>query len=173
MSIQEILEKAVSKNVSDIFIIAGSPISFKVNGSVEPMDENVVHPDIARLIINEIYELNKNRTMEHLDEIGDDDFSFSISGLGRFRASVYYQRGSLSAVLRFVKPNLPNPEELSIPNTVIQFSKLLKGLVLVTGSAGCGKSTTLACIIDEINKTRQSHIVTIEDPIEYLHRHKK
>lgn len=173
MLIQEILQKAVEKNVSDIFIIAGSPISFKINGSVTQMDTNVIRPDEARAIIDEIYSLNKNRSFDRVNEMGDDDFSFSISGLGRFRASVYFQRGSLSAVLRFVKPDLPNPEELSIPSTVIQFSKLLKGLVLVTGSAGCGKSTTLACIIDEINKTRKAHIVTIEDPIEYLHRHKQ
>ncbi|MEG0076663.1 type IV pilus twitching motility protein PilT [Anaerorhabdus sp.] len=173
MTIHEILQLAIEKNVSDIFIIAGSPISFKINGNVTQMDKTMIHPDVAREIINEIYTLNKNRSLDRVNEMGDDDFSFSISGLGRFRASVYYQRGSLSAVLRVVKPDLPNPVELSIPNTVTQFSKLLKGLVLVTGSAGCGKSTTLACIIDEINKTRNAHIVTIEDPIEYLHKHKQ
>lgn len=171
MMIQDILKEAVDRDASDIFVISGSPISFKVNGHIEQKDDKIIYPDEAYSIISEIYELNKSRNIEKLAGLGDDDFSFSISGLGRFRASIYYQRGTLSAVLRFVKPMLPDPKELSIPDAVIDFSKLLKGLVLVTGSAGSGKSTTLACIINEINKSRNAHIVTIEDPIEYLHRH--
>ena len=106
-------------------------------------------------------------------DTGDDDFSFSIVGMGRFRCNAYKQRGSLAAVLRVVAFELPDYRNLGIPQTVIDLSRRKKGLVLITGSAGSGKSTTLSCIINEINLTRNSHIITIEDPIEYLHKHRK
>ena len=109
--------------------------------------------------------------METLLATGDDDFSFSVAGLGRFRCNAYKQRGSLSAVLRVVAFGLPDYRQLGIPETVIGLSEKRKGLVLITGSAGSGKSTTMACIVDRINQTRTGHIITIEDPIEYLHPH--
>lgn len=173
MTILEILTKAVELESSDIFLITGSPVTFKCNGSLDKLDESPLLPHDTETLVNEIYELKKGKTKEQLEKNGDDDFSFSISGLGRFRVNIYYQRGSLSAVLRVVKPELPDYKELMLPEAVINLSKQLKGLVLVTGSAGNGKSTTLACIIDRINTSRKSHIITIEDPIEFLHRHKK
>ena len=110
--------------------------------------------------------------MDGLEKAGDDDFSFAISELGRFRCNAYKQRGSYAAVLRIVRFELPNYRELDIPAPVIGLSSFSKGLVLVTGPTGSGKSTTLACIIDEINQTQKKHIITIEDPIEFMHKHK-
>ncbi|MEG2429954.1 MAG: ATPase, T2SS/T4P/T4SS family, partial [Oscillospiraceae bacterium] len=108
-----------------------------------------------------------------LESLGDDDFSFSISGLGRFRCNAYKQRGSLACVIRIVAIDLPDFQMLNIPQTVMELSTQKKGLVLITGPAGSGKSTTLSVIIDRINSTTNSHIITIEDPIEYIHSHKK
>ena len=103
----------------------------------------------------------------------DDDFSFAIPGVSRFRASVFRQRGSLAGIIRVVRFELPDAGQLHLPDSIIGVSRLTKGMVLVTGPAGSGKSTTLACIIDEINSTRNAHVITLEDPIEYLHRHKQ
>ena len=110
--------------------------------------------------------------MALLSKCGDDDFSFALAGVARFRINAYTQRGSLSAVIRVINFNIPKPEDLLIPERIMEFSEYKKGLVLVTGPAGSGKSTTLACMIDHINTTRQSHIITLEDPLEYLHQHK-
>ncbi len=109
----------------------------------------------------------------HSVEAGDDDFSFAMPGFGRFRASVLHQRGTLAAVLRVIRFGLPDPRKLEIPDPVLATARLLKGLVLVTGAAGNGKSTTLACLIDAINHSREGHIITMEDPIEFIHSHDK
>lgn len=130
-------------------------------------------PEDTKKLIEDIYSIAEERKIETLETAGDDDFSFSISNLGRFRISTYRQRGSLAAVIRLIAFQLPNPEELSIPSQIMQLAEYRKGLVLVTGSAGSGKSTTLACLIDQINSTREEHIITLEDPLEFLHRHKK
>jgi twitching motility protein PilT len=111
--------------------------------------------------------------MERLLADGDDDFSFSVPGVGRFRANTFRQRGSLAAVVRVVMFDLPDPSSLDIPEVVMQLGDFTKGLVLITGPAGSGKSTTLACLVDKINATRADHIITMEDPIEYIHRHKR
>ena len=124
-------------------------------------------------MITEIYGLAKNRGMDKVQSHGDDDFSFAIPGVSRFRASVFRQRGSLAGIIRVVRFELPDAGQLHLPDSIIGVSRLTKGMVLVTGPAGSGKSTTLACIIDEINSTRNAHVITLEDPIEYLHRHKK
>ena len=110
--------------------------------------------------------------MEALLAAGDDDFSFAIHDLSRVRCNVYRQRGTLAATCRIVAFGLPDPKALHIPDAVLQLSQRRGGLILVTGPAGSGKSTTLACLIDRINATRSGHIVTIEDPIEYLHPHR-
>jgi len=111
--------------------------------------------------------------MDAYTKNGDDDFSFAIPGLARFRVSTYRQRGSLAAVIRVVAFNIPDWQELGIPQAVMDLSEVTSGLVLFTGTAGSGKSTTQACLIDRINKTRDCHIITLEDPIEFLHRNAK
>ena len=167
------LTDAVEKNASDIFIIPGLPLSYKINGKIIPVDDNKLMPADSEALITALYELSNHRSMDKLHTYGDDDLSCSIKGVARFRVSIMKQRGSLAAVIRVVHFEIPRPEDMNIPPEVIRTANLKKGLVLVTGAAGSGKSTTLACIIDEINRTRNSHIITLEDPIEYLYRHSK
>jgi len=158
---------------SDLFILAGRPASMRINNKIVQTDETRLLPDDTRQIITEIYGLTKGRSMDQLLETGDDDFSFAIPGMSRFRISAYKQRGSLSAVIRIITFSLPDPAALGIPENVMALDRFSKGLVLVTGSAGSGKSTTLACMIDDINRNFEKHIVTLEDPLEFLHQHKK
>lgn len=171
MHIKEILENAVFRGASDIFIVAGLPVSFRIGGKIIRDNEDKLMPSVTQELLNQIYELHSNADINNLLTKGDDDFSFAVSGLSRFRVNAYKQRGTLSAVIRVITFELPSPEELGIPSSIIQTGDYGKGLVLVTGPAGAGKSTTLACIIDYINKNKQKHIITLEDPIEYLHRH--
>lgn len=171
-NMQQALQQAVEAKASDIFIISGYPMAFKINDEIQAVDDQRLMPDNTQDLIHQIYALCDGRKLDNLLETGDDDFSFSIKGLGRFRCNAYKQRNSLAAVLRVVYFQLPDYRQLHIPETVMQMASGKKGLVLVTGSAGSGKSTTLACIIDRINNTRRSHIITIEDPIEFLHSHK-
>lgn len=173
MELMEILKQAVESGASDVFLIAGCPVSFRVSDRIRPEGEAPLKPEEIRRILRQIYPLAEGRDIEPLLQSGDDDFAFSVASLGRFRCNAYRQRGSLAAVLRVLSFTLPEPAALHIPESVVNLARREKGLVLVTGSAGSGKSTTLACIIDRINSTRSRHIITIEDPIEFLHRHKK
>lgn len=168
-----LLETAVNSHASDIFIVAGLPVSMRLNGVITKENEERLKPEDTRAIIEQIYQMAGNRNMYTLEETGDDDFSFAVSGLSRFRVSAYKQRGTLSAVIRIISFVLPDYRELGIPERIIDFADFSKGLVLVTGPAGSGKSTTLACIIDHINQTYDKHIITLEDPLEFLHRHNK
>jgi twitching motility protein PilT len=168
-----ILKKAVEENASDIFLVPGTSYSLKINGQIRHQGEEALTQDLLDQIIGEIYEMAENRSMEKIQRTGDDDFSFSVRSLARFRASVFKQRGSIGAIIRVVHFELPDPGAIGIPQEVLGIAGLKSGLALVTGSAGSGKSTTLACIIDRINKSRNAHIITLEDPIEYLHRHQK
>ena len=172
MNIHEILEKAIEMEAADIFLIAGLPITFKCNGHQVRLDSDIMMPDSLGELVREIYEIS-HRDTKNLDQEIDDDFSFSLSRLGRFRVNVFRQRGSVSAVIRVIHFGLPDPVKLGIPESVLSFADVKKGLVLITGAAGTGKSTTLACILDRINQSRDSHIITMEDPIEYIHRHSK
>ena len=172
MSIQEILQEAIVRGAADIFLIAGLPVTLKCDGHQERLEGERLLPDGIRILVDEIYELSR-RDRKNLDAEVDDDFSFSLSQLGRFRVNVFRQRGSLAAVIRVIRFGLPDPVKLGIPESVLSLADNKKGLVLITGSAGTGKSTTLACMIDRINKTRDGHIITMEDPIEYIHRHDK
>lgn len=173
MNIREILEKSVAKNASDIFIVAGQPVTIKVFNQLLPLDETRLLPDDTNQLIQDIYTLSQERNNKLLVEKGDDDFSFSIRGLSRFRVSTYKQRGSYAAVIRVISFELPHPEEIGISQDIIELANIKKGLILVTGPAGSGKSTTQACMIDYINKTQSKHIITLEDPIEHLHSHNK
>ena len=172
MNIQEILHQAIDRDAADIFLVAGLPVTFKCGGHQERLPGDKLLPDGIGVLVDEIYALSR-RDRRNLDAGVDDDFSFSLSQLGRFRVNVFRQRGSLAAVIRVIRFGLPDPVKLGIPETVLSLADNKKGLVLITGSAGTGKSTTLACMIDRINRTRDGHIITMEDPIEYIHRHDK
>ncbi len=171
MDLYEIVARTVQLNGSDIFIVPGSPIVVKCMGRHVQMTGEKLMPSDTEIILREIYEMSANRSLDELFETGDDDFSFSITGLGRFRCNAYRQRGSLAAVLRVVVLGLPDPMALGIPDSVMSLYAKKQGMVLVTGPAGSGKSTTLACLVDKINHERMGHIITIEDPIEFLHPH--
>lgn len=166
----EFLSKAADLHASGIFIIAGRPLSIKTDGRLSTYGDRLM-PEQTSEILEAIYQMANNRDISRLHNTGDDDFSFSIPGLSRFRINAYKQRGSLAAVIRVIAFQLPDPAELSIPEDVMSIADLTKGMVLVTGSAGSGKSTTMACLIDRINHSREGHIITLEDPLEYLHRH--
>lgn len=173
MDIQTILQQAVSENASDVFIVAGLPVSFRKNGVINRINGERLLPPDTELLLKQIYELADNRDITQFEARGDDDFSFAIPGISRFRVCAYRQRSALSAVIRIITFHLPNPKDLGIPEQIIRLGDTENGMVLITGPAGSGKSTTLACIIDQINKTRESHIITLEDPLEFLHRHNK
>ena len=168
----ELLKKAVELGGSDIFIMPGASVTVKVNNDLITLTDGKLTPEDTQQLIQQMYEL-AHRDIRLLDQDGDDDFSFAIANVSRFRVNTYKQRGSLAAICRIVNFDLPDPASMHIPGIVMELSSMRSGMILVTGPAGSGKSTTLACVIDQINQTRSGHIVTVEDPIEYLHRHKK
>ena len=168
----EILKRAVSDQASDVFFVAGKAPCEKVEGHMHPLNDQRLTPEDTEQVISELYRV-ADRSMEHYRRCGDDDFSFSISSLARFRVNTYRQRGSMAAVIRVVSFDIPDWQTIGIPEAVMDLAEVTSGMVLVTGTAGSGKTTTQACIIDRINRTRDCHIVTLEDPIEYLHRHLK
>lgn len=173
MNVREILENAIKANASDIFIVAGLPVSYRINDIIERQNEVKLLPADTSSLVEQIYGLSNSRSMERFKSRGDDDFSFAIPGLSRFRVNAYMQRGTMAAVVRIITFQLPDYKELNIPDSVIDLSDANKGLVLVTGPAGSGKSTTLSCIVDAINRKHAKHIITLEDPLEYLHSHIK
>ena len=168
----EYLKKATLDGGSDIFFISGAQVSYKLDGVLVPMENGRLMPNQAEELLTGIYELAE-RDIAPFMKSGDDDFSFAVPGMARFRVNAYRQRGSLAAVIRVVPFSIPDYRALHIPEQIMELSQLGSGLVLFTGVAGCGKSTTQACLIDRINQIRACHIVTLEDPIEYLHRNQK
>ena len=142
--------QAVLNHASDIFVVAGLPVSYRANGRICREKEEKLMPPQTKECVEELYKLAGGRDIRVLEEKGDDDFSFAVPGLSRFRVSAYKQRGALSAVIRVITFELPEPNEIGIPDPVMSFYNLSKGLVLVTGPAGSGKSTTLACLVDKI-----------------------
>ncbi len=163
------LKMSIENGASDIFIVAGKALTMKIAGKLEAVGDKRLMPDDTLLYIKELYSLAKREFVTD-DDDRDDDFSITIPDLGRFRVNVFWQRGSIGSVIRVVRFGIPDAKKMGIPDEVMRLKDLKHGLVLVTGAAGSGKSTTLACIVDAINKTRSVHIITIEDPIEYLHR---
>lgn len=165
-----LLKEAKEAEASDLHITVGVPPKMRINGTLVTMDHERIMPqvamDIARQIMNE-------KQWDIFEERGELDMSFSIQSLGRYRVNAYKQRGSVALALRLVGTAVPPAEELGIPESVIDLYQRKRGLVLVTGPTGSGKSTTLAAIIDKINNNREAHVITLEDPIEYLHQHKQ
>lgn len=172
MDVKKILEEVTKNNASDIFIVAGRPLTYKSKGIMETLNEIKMSPKETFEFVTAVYALAE-RDISCFDDTGDDDFSFAIPGVSRYRVSTFKQRGSYSAVIRVIAFELPHPDELMIPDAVMQLANTSNGMVLVTGPAGSGKSTTLACIIDKINHEKEEHIITLEDPLEFLHRHNK
>ena len=173
MNLRTILEQAIEEKASDVFIVSGLPVSFRKDGVIKRINDERLLPPDTELLLTEIYQHAGDRNLDILYDIGDDDFSFAIQGLSRFRVSAYKQRGALSAVIRIITFDLPDFKALGIPEYIMHLGDAGKGMVLVTGPAGSGKSTTLACIINQINQNQKKHIITLEDPLEYLHRHDK
>lgn len=173
MEVKQILVDAVKKGASDIFIITGARLAYKIDNKVTPQEGQSLMPSDTKAAVYDIFSLAGIDIGSPDDLKSEMDFSFSIAGTGRFRANIYRQRGSFSAVLRCVPFELPDSQKLGIPESVMNLADTKSGIVLVTGAAGNGKSTTLSCIIDRINSSSEGHIITIEDPIEFLHKHKK
>ena len=166
------LSKAVNEHASDLFLVAGGTVKMKQDGRLKSISEQRILPADSEALIREMYEL-ANRSLDHFLTCGDDDFSFALPGLARFRVNAYRQRGSMAAVVRIVSFDIPDWKELHIPESVMDLADTAHGMILVTGTAGSGKSTTQACVIDRINRTRDCHIITLEDPIEFLHRNQQ
>lgn len=172
MEIETILRRAIDCGASDIFVVAGLPLTFKVRGEqVRDEAAGKYTPQMTESFAQTVYQLAGREPHCVTGRETDDDFSFSLSGIGRFRINMFRQRGSIAAVVRVISFGLPTAEEAHIPPEVMQVADMKKGIVLVTGAAGSGKSTTLACIINQINHSRSGHILTLEDPVEYIHRH--
>ncbi|MGN0034616.1 MAG: type IV pilus twitching motility protein PilT [Coriobacteriales bacterium] len=172
MTLQNLLQQMVDLRASDIFVIAGLPLSYRLSSRHKRGEGAPLTPADTKNLVIELYRLAGRDPQEFADlHNHDEDFSFALPGVGRFRANVFRQRGSYSAVIRAIPFGLPDAEKLHIPEQALNLSRLRKGLVLVTGPSGAGKTTTLACIIDRLNHERSGHIITMEDPIEYIHRH--
>ena len=170
-TIDDLLETMVALGASDLHVTVGSHPVIRLNGSLERLDQfpRLSAEDSQRLL----YSILSTEQQKHLEINRQIDVSYSIPGLARFRVNVYFQRESLGGAFRMIPAELKTLEDLGLPTQLHELSKKPRGLVLVTGPTGSGKSTTLAAVVDEINRTRDDHIMTIEDPIEFLHRHKR
>lgn len=170
MELLDLVQKALDRGASDIHITVGMPVVLRVNGQLEKLEgENLKPEDTKRLV----YEILKENLIEVLEEMGEIDSSYSSPGMGRFRVNAYKQRGSYGMALRVIPLEIPTMDSLGLPNVLKELARLPRGLVLVTGPTGSGKSTTLATMVDQINRENDYHILTLEDPIEYLHKHNK
>ena len=169
ITIDELLKIGKENGASDVHITVGIPPKMRVNGELVDMNYPKLMPEDTEAIISPML---SERQKEILKRDGEADFSFSIPALGRYRVNAFNQRGSLAAAIRLVGTQIPKPEDLGLPTSVIDLYNKKRGLILVTGPTGSGKSTTLASLINRINENRKAHIITLEDPIEYLHQHK-
>lgn len=169
-TVEEMLRVAKEAGASDLHVTVGVPPKMRVNGKLITMDFPRMLPvDTASLLL----EIMNEQQRAKFEEKGEHDMSFSIPNLGRYRVNAYKQRGSVAIALRLVGTQVPTAEELGVPDSVMELYQRKRGLLLVTGPTGSGKSTTLAAIIDKINNNRECNVITLEDPIEYLHQHKK
>ncbi len=170
IALRSLLDEMVKLRASDLHITAGLPPQFRIDGEIVSSKAENLTPELTKELLYSILNDEQRKRFEIDKEL---DFSFGIKGLSRFRANVFLQRGVTTGAIRQIPYEILGFEELGLPPVVNDFSSKQKGLVLVTGPTGCGKSTTLASIIDKVNNERKCHIVTIEDPIEYVHQHKR
>ncbi|MEQ9495441.1 MAG: PilT/PilU family type 4a pilus ATPase [Deltaproteobacteria bacterium] len=166
--LNQLLEMGFKSGASDVHLKAGNPPAFRINGKLQYLQADRLTPTAARQVCLHLMREPKHR--DRIDEIQELDTSYSLAGIGRFRVNIYRQRGSLSAILRIIPSDVPNLEQLGLPPQTVQLANEERGMILVTGASGSGKSTTLASLVHHINHTRNTHIVTVEDPIEYLHK---
>ncbi|MBA2475589.1 MAG: type IV pilus twitching motility protein PilT [Actinobacteria bacterium] len=171
VSIDALLRRMVELEASDLHITAGSPPVVRVHGSLEPLEG--FHKLTSQDTLQVLYKIMSTEQQKQLEERRQIDLSYSMPGLARFRVNVFSQRESLAAAFRMIPATLKTLEDLGLPASLYELTLNPRGLVLVTGPTGSGKSTTLAALIDHINSSRAEHIITIEDPIEFLHRHKR
>lgn len=170
-NIQELLAKSLEANASDIHISAGAPPKYRIDGKLKPLTTyEVMTPEVTKRILQEVMSAEQ---IEEFEKTGDLDFAIGIKDVGRFRVNVYKQRNSYAGVFRLLSNTIPSAHDLRLPQSVIDMCNLKRGIVLVTGPTGSGKSTTLASLIDMINSKYEKNIITLEDPIEYLHQHKR
>lgn len=170
MRIDHIVDEGVRRVASDIHLTVGIPPTLRINGDLIPFgDEKLTTEDTEDLVKQALTE----NQFAVLQERGELDFSYSSPGKGRFRVNAYLQRGSFGMALRIIPLDIPTMQQLGLPGVISDLTRLPRGLILVTGPTGSGKSTTLATMIDQINRERKCHILTLEDPIEYLHKHGK
>src|SRR6059036_1027958 len=171
LSIDALLERMVARNASDLHVTVGTPPAMRVNGALERyQDVPDLSPEDTHQMLYRVLSTEQQKQLEINRQI---DFAHSIPGLARFRVNVFFQRGTLGAAFRLIPADIKTLEELGIPSALHSLTEKPRGLVLITGPTGSGKSTTLAALIDEINRKRAEHILTIEDPIEFVHRHKR
>jgi twitching motility protein PilT len=171
LSVDALLEQTVALGASDLHLTSGSLPAVRLHGHIELLsDFPELDPDLVRQLV---YRITTTEQQKHLELNRQLDFAYGIRGLARFRVNAYYQRESLAAAFRTIPTAIKSLEELGLPASLHEFTAKPRGIVLVTGPTGSGKSTTLASLIDEINRTRTDHIITIEDPIEFLHHHKR
>lgn len=163
--IEDLMEQLVEMGGSDMHIQAGAPVYFRISGKLSPIDEELLSPQDSQKLI---FSILNNTQRKELEQNWELDCSYGIKGLARFRVNVYKERGCYAACLRALSSKIPNFEQLALPNIVREMAERPRGLVLVTGQTGSGKTTTLAAILDLINRTRSEHILTVEDPIEYV-----
>lgn len=169
-NLHQLLQTMVKKGASDLHITTGSPPQLRIDGHLMPIQSPpLTAPETKQLCYSILTDSQKHK----FEENNELDLSFGVKGLSRFRANIFMQRGAVAGAFRTIPFKIMTYEELGLPPVVRELAKKPRGLVLVTGPTGSGKSTTLATIIDDINSTRHEHIVTIEDPIEFLHPHKK
>jgi twitching motility protein PilT len=168
--LSDYLLDAVSMGASDLHVTAGLPPMVRISGKVEPLDYPTLTANATR---DMIYDLLSNDQRQRLENEWELDFSYALPRSARFRVNVYFQRGALGAAFRTIPSEIKSISELGLPKAVEGLTEKPRGLVLVTGPTGSGKSTTLAAMIDKINETRHEHIISVEDPIEFLHEHKQ
>jgi len=170
LSMDELLKLMMEKRASDLHLTVGASPMLRIDGEVYPTQHEKLTPDISQRLI---YSLLTDKQKEKFEATNELDLSFGVKGIGRIRMNVFRQRNAVAAALRSISEKILTFEDLGLPPVVYDIMRLQKGLILVTGPTGCGKSTTLASMINFLNEKRQGHIMTIEDPIEYVHQHKK
>jgi twitching motility protein PilT len=163
--IEDLMEQLVEMGGSDMHIQAGAPVYFRISGKLNPINEEVLSPQDSQKLI---FSMLNNSQRKELEQGWELDCSYGVKGLARFRVNVYKERGCYAACLRALSSKIPNFEQLGLPTIIREMAERPRGLILVTGQTGSGKTTTLAAILDLINRTRAEHILTIEDPIEYV-----